>query len=74
MDHICQLAGNSNHVGIGSDLDGGFGTEQCPSDVQSIADLQKLFEILDKRGYQTEELEKIASGNWLRVLNQVLDD
>ena len=31
IDHICQLAGNADHAAIGSDLDGGFGTEQCPS-------------------------------------------
>ena len=33
IDHICQLAGNARHCGIGSDLDGAFGREQCPSDV-----------------------------------------
>jgi membrane dipeptidase len=41
IDHICQLAGNANHVGIGSDLDGAFGREQCPYDLETIADLQK---------------------------------
>ena len=50
MDHICQLAGNVNHVGIGTDLDGGFGTEQGPSDVNTIADLQKLNKLLENRG------------------------
>lgn len=43
LDHICQIAGNANHIGIGSDLDGAFGTEQCPSDLERIADLQKKF-------------------------------
>ena len=37
---------------IGSDLDGGFGTEQCPSDLDTIADLQKLDSILENRGYE----------------------
>ena len=51
IDHICQLAGNSLHVGIGTDLDGGFGKEQCPSGLDTIADLQKMPKILSKRGY-----------------------
>ena len=42
IDHICQLAGNSNHVGIGTDLDGAFGKEQCPADLDTITDLQKV--------------------------------
>ena len=42
IDHICQLAGNTNHICIGSDLDGGFGKEQCPYDIDTIADLQKF--------------------------------
>ncbi len=50
VDHICQLAGNTRHVGIGSDLDGGYGTEQTPHDLNTIADLQKLDSILARRG------------------------
>src|SRR5206468_2059977 len=46
IDHTCQIAGNTKHVGIGSDLDGGFGTEQSPLEIDSIADLQKLEPIL----------------------------
>ena len=33
IDHVCQLAGNARHIGIGSDLDGGYGREQTPSDL-----------------------------------------
>lgn len=68
MDHICQLAGNANHIGIGSDLDGGFGKEQSPADMESIADLQKLPGILQKRGYSPEDVVKVMHGNWLRFL------
>jgi len=42
IDHVCQLAGNARHAAIGSDLDRGFGKEQSPSGLESIADLQKL--------------------------------
>lgn len=72
IDHICQLAGNSRHVAIGSDLDGAFGTEQCPYDLKTIADLQKIFPILVSRGYDAEAIEKIASGNWIAFLREHL--
>ncbi len=68
LDHICQLAGNALHAGIGSDLDGAFGKEQCPYDLETIADLQKFPSLLYKRGYSTEDVENIIHGNWLRFL------
>jgi membrane dipeptidase len=70
MDHICQLAGNTFHVGIGSDLDGAFGKEQCPYDLETIADLQKLPELFKKRGYSDGDVENIMHGNWLRFLRK----
>jgi membrane dipeptidase len=68
MDHICQLAGNALHVGIGSDLDGAFGKEQSPSDIETIADLQKIPALLKKRGYRPIDIENVMHGNWLRFL------
>jgi membrane dipeptidase len=70
IDHICQLAGNTDHVGIGSDLDGGFGKEQCPYDVESIADLDKVPALFAKRGYGEVDIEKLMHGNWLRFLRK----
>ena len=70
IDHICQLAGNSLHAGIGSDLDGGFGREQSPSDLDTIADLQSVADILSSRGYSEEDISAIMHGNWLRLLQQ----
>ncbi|MFZ9235476.1 MAG: dipeptidase [Algoriphagus sp.] len=70
LDHICQLAGNANHIGIGSDLDGAFGKEQCPSDLESIADLQKIPDLLRARGYSEEDVQKVMHGNWLRFLKK----
>lgn len=70
IDHICQLAGNALHVGIGSDLDGAFGREQCPYDMQTIADEQKLPGLLANRGYTLTDIENIMHGNWLRFLKK----
>jgi membrane dipeptidase len=68
MDHICQLAGNTNHVGIGTDLDGGYGKEQSPYNLDTIADLQKIPGMLQKRGYSNVDIENIMHGNWLRFI------
>lgn len=70
LDHICQLAGNAQHIGIGSDLDGAFGTEQAPYDLETIADLQKIPFLLTKRGYSKTDIENVMHGNWLRFLRR----
>ena len=70
LDHICQIAGNALHVGIGSDLDGAFGTEQSPYDLDTIADLQKIPFLLKNRGYTEGDIENIMHGNWLRFLRK----
>lgn len=71
LDHICQLAGNTLHVGIGSDLDGAFGKEQSPYDLDTIADLQKVPTLLKQRGYTQTDIENVMYGNWLRFLRRV---
>lgn len=68
MDHICQLAGNANHIGIGSDLDGAYGREQSPYDLETIADLGRIPAMLQNRGYNPDDIEKVMHGNWIRFL------
>ena len=70
IDHVCQLAGNSLHSGLGTDLDGAFGKEQCPADLDTIADLQKIPEILKERGYSENDIENIMYRNWVRFLEK----
>jgi membrane dipeptidase len=74
IDHVCQVAGSARHAAIGSDLDGGFGREQCPSDLDSVADLPRLLEVLAGRGYGADDLHAIAHGNWLRLLRRAWDE
>jgi Zn-dependent dipeptidase, microsomal dipeptidase homolog len=71
IDHICQLAGNTDHVGIGTDLDGGYGLEQSPADMDTIADLQKVPDLLKKRGYSQTDIDKIMNLNFLNFLRRV---
>jgi membrane dipeptidase len=66
IDHVCQLAGNADHAAIGTDLDGGFGREQSPADLDTIADLQRLPELLRQRSYGNDAVAKIMHGNWVR--------
>lgn len=74
LDHICQLAGNANHVGLGTDLDGGYGKEQSTYDLDTIADLQKIPAMLLKRGYSKEAIENIMHGNWLRLIKNTFSE
>jgi membrane dipeptidase len=66
IDHVCQVAGSARHAALGTDLDGGFGVEQSPADLDTIADLQKLPEILDRRGYSSADV----AGNWLDLMRR----
>ena len=72
IDRICQLAGNANHAAIGSDLDGGYGTEQCPHDLDTIADLLKIADLLRERGYPEPDVEGIMWRNWVRFFTGAL--
>jgi membrane dipeptidase len=72
IDYICQIAGSAQHVGIGSDLDGGFGAGQIPDGLDTLADLQVLIPMLRDRGYAEADVQAITSGNFLRILRQTL--
>jgi membrane dipeptidase len=72
IDHICQLAGDALHVGIGSDFDGGFGMQSTPAEIDTIADLQKLVPLLLSKGFTNRDVENIMGDNWLHQLERSL--
>lgn len=72
IEHICNIAGNARHVGIGSDFDGGFGTERLPTPMDSICDLAQIGRALRAHGWHDEEIAGVLSGNWTRWLRGVL--
>ena len=72
IDHVCQLAGSSRHAAIGTDLDGGYGIEQTPRDLDTIADVRKLLDLLRRRGYGEDDIAAIMHGNSLRLLERTL--
>ncbi|MFQ5410217.1 MAG: dipeptidase [Anaerolineales bacterium] len=72
IDHIFQVTGSSAHAGIGSDFDGGFGAESTPAEIDTVADLQTIAGALHARGYAADDVERVMSANWLRVLREGL--
>ncbi len=74
IDHICQIAGNAHHVGIGTDFDGGFGMQSAPKEVNTIADLQRLAPILSDMGYSDDDIARIFHANWKECLQRTLPE
>lgn len=72
LDHICQIAGDSLHAGLGCDFDGSFGVQSVPPELDTIADLQKLSPLLAERGYSQTDIENILGGNWIACLKREL--
>lgn len=71
IDHFCEIAGDASHVGIGSDFDGGFGKESVPSEIDTIADLQRLGDVLTSR-FSDSDVINILGDNWIRLLRRAL--
>ncbi len=72
IDIVCQIAGDTRHVGLGTDFDGGQGAECAPMGVETVADLPLIATALERRGYQLNDVAAILHGNWLRILRQAL--
>ena len=72
IDAICQLAGSAQHVGIGSDFDGGFGAHAAPAEMDTVADLQKIGPALAEKGYSAADIASILGKNWLTLLEETL--
>ena len=74
VDHVCQLAGNSHHAAIGGDTDGQGGADGAPHDVDTVADYQKLADVLVRRGYTHEDIENVMYRNWQRFFERWLPE
>jgi membrane dipeptidase len=72
IQHVCKIAGNPRHVAIGSDLDGGFGVEGSPAEIDTVSDLSKLGGALSQEGFSEEEVQGAMHKNWLRILERAL--
>ena len=72
IDHVSQMAGNTLHSAIGGDTDGQGGADGAPYEVDTVADYQKVAEVLDRRGYKQEDIENVMYRNWQRFLEKWL--
>lgn len=72
IDHVCQVTGSAQHVGLGSDFDGGFGADETPDGIETSGDLYLIAALLKVRGYSTEDIEAIMGQNFIRKLRQTL--
>ncbi|MEJ0057376.1 MAG: dipeptidase [Bacteroidota bacterium] len=70
IDHAVKLAG-IDHVGLGSDYDGVGGPDNLPDGLKDVSQYPNLLYELLKRGYTESDIEKICSGNFLRVWKKV---
>jgi membrane dipeptidase len=74
IDYVCQRVGDAEHVALGSDLDGGFGSESAPAEIDTVADLQKIATALGEHGFQSGHIKAIMGDNWLGLLRRLLPD
>jgi len=72
IDHVCQLAGDTRHVAIGTDIDGGFGRDETPEELDTVADIIKIADALRAAGYKEEDIANVMHGNWQRLLTRSL--
>jgi membrane dipeptidase len=74
IDHICQIAGDAKHVGLGTDFDGGFGVQSTPVEIDTIVDLHKIAPILIQGGYPEASITAIFGNNWLDCIGKALPE
>ena len=74
IDHVCQVAGHAEGVGLGSDFDGGFGSESTPAEFDTVADLGCVGAALGEMGYGDGDIAGVLRDNWLRVLRAGLPE
>lgn len=72
VEHVCLIAGDRRHIGLGSDMDGGFSADRLPEGIDRPADLVRLLESLRDRGWSDDDLAGFACWNWVRFFNRVL--
>jgi membrane dipeptidase len=74
IDYVCQRVGDADHVALGSDFDGGFGSESAPAEIDTVADLSKIATALGEHGFEPDHIAAIMGGNWLRLLRRLLTE
>lgn len=66
IEHICEVAGNTTSVGLGSDMDGGFGADELPVGINTPSDLDLIAQALKDHGWSDPDIAGFTHKNWLR--------
>ena len=66
LERMCELIGDRRHVGLGSDMDGGFGADRLPSGIDLPRDLERMAGALADRGWDQADLDSLRWGAWAR--------
>lgn len=66
INRICEMTGDRTHVGLGSDMDGGFSTRRLPEGINKPADLERITAALREAGWAESEIEGFRWKNWAR--------
>lgn len=66
VEHVCHVTGSTRHVGLGSDIDGGFSADHLPQGIRTHSDLHRLADGLRDRGWSDADVLAFAHGNWAR--------
>jgi membrane dipeptidase len=70
--HVCDIAGDARHVGLGTDMDGGLGRQNIPIEIETSADLPKLHHALLAAGFDEKAANGIMGENWAAFFDRVL--
>ncbi|HEY1923026.1 MAG TPA: membrane dipeptidase, partial [Tepidisphaeraceae bacterium] len=71
--HVCDIAGDAAHVGLGTDMDGGLGREQIPAEIETSADLGRTAHALSAAGFNDGDIAGIMGENWRRFFSMYLE-
>lgn len=72
VEYVCSIAGDRRHVGLGSDMDGGFGPRDLPNGLEHPTHLGALVDALDQRGWSADDVAGFMHGNWRAILDRAL--
>jgi membrane dipeptidase len=72
MKRICDLASSADHLGLGTDMDGGVGRDDIPEELTTIADLPRVADALSNANFSDEDVHKIMGQNWLSFFRRSL--
>lgn len=70
IEHVCELSGSRNYIGLGSDMDGGFGADGLPEGINTPNDLMKICEALSARDWSDRDIAGFMHGNWERFWSE----